>query len=108
MKPGKLQLTLVFSLLALAIAYNVWVFLRPTRRTATQGAERPLLESLQATGPTVTGEPVAEVIDPRTLPPVPDVGLDRTPEWPRNPFVNVRLSVATKPQDPARAGRGRT
>ena len=91
MKPGKLQLTLVFLLLALAIAYNVWVFTRPARRSPAQAPERPLLESVQATGPVVTGELVAEVVDPRTLPPVPDVGLDRAPEWPRNPFINVQL-----------------
>lgn len=96
MKPGRRQLTLVFSLLALAIAYNAWVFLRPPTRATSQGAERPLLESLQATGPTVTGEPAAEIIDPRTLPPVPDVVLDRTPQWPRNPFVNMRLPVAVE------------
>jgi hypothetical protein len=98
-KPGTLQLTVVFSLLALAIAYNAWVFLRPTTRATSQAAERPLLDSLQATGPTVTGEPGVAIIDPRTLPPVPDVVLDRTPQWPRNPFVNVRLpaAVETKP-----------
>jgi hypothetical protein len=98
-KPGKLQLTLVFSLLALAIAYNAWVFLRPATRATSQGAERPLLESLQATGPTVTGEPAVEIIDPRTLPPVPDVILDRRPQWPRNPFINPQLPavVTAKP-----------
>lgn len=93
MKPGKLQLTLVFSLLALAIAYNVWVFLQPPRRNSTLAAERPLLENLQATGPTVTGEPAAEAIDPRTIPPVSDVELNRLPAWPRNPFVNARFPI---------------
>jgi len=93
MKPGKLQLTLVFSLLALAIAYNVWVFMRPARQNAGQAAERPVLESIQGTGPTVTGEPAAQAIDPRTIPPVPDVELNRPPEWRRNPFVNSSLPV---------------
>jgi hypothetical protein len=93
MKPGRLQLTLVFSLLALAIAYNVWVFLQPPRRNPTQAAERALLENLQATGPTVTGEPAAEAIDPRTIPPVSDVELNRPPVWSRNPFVNARFPV---------------
>jgi hypothetical protein len=93
-KPGRLQLTVAFSLLALAIAYNVWMFSRPSRRPSTQAVERPLLESLQAGDPTVTGEPASQVIDPRTIPPVPDVDLGGTPEWPRNPFVNVRLALA--------------
>lgn len=100
MKPGKLQLTLVFSLLALAIAYNVWVFMQPARRNTSQALERPLLENLQATGPTVTGEPAAEAIDPRTIPPVPDVELNRPPQWPRNPFVNARFPSVEVAQAP--------
>jgi len=34
------------------------------------------------------------VIDQATLPPVPDVGLDRAPEWPRNPFLSTRVRAA--------------
>jgi hypothetical protein len=84
---------LVFSLLAAAIVYNVWVFTRPSRSTASTSVDAPLLDGLMAGGPSVTGETEAEQVDPTSVPPVPDVGLDRRPEWPRNPFLNPRFRV---------------
>jgi hypothetical protein len=95
MKP-RLQLMLVFSLLAAAIVYNVWVFTRPSRSPSAASSGLPLLGSPQP-GPSVTGDAEVEVSDPTTLPPVPDVGLDRPPDWPRNPFINARLRVVETP-----------
>ncbi len=48
----------------------------------------------------MTGELVAEVADPRMLPPVPVVGLDRAPEWPGNPFINVQLPIVERTSSP--------
>jgi hypothetical protein len=93
-KLGKVHLVLSLSLLAVSIVYNAWVWTRPARTTAPSRADAPLIEGLQASGPTVTGDAAAEVIDPTTIPPVPDVGLDRAPEWPRNPFLSTRRRVA--------------
>jgi hypothetical protein len=97
-----MQISLVFSLLALAIAYNAWVFLRPSVRTPKQNDQPPLLASVQVPGPTVTGEPAVEIVDPRTIPPAARVDFTRAPEWPRNPFVNAFLSVPDVTPAPVR------
>jgi len=90
MKLGKTHLVASLAMVGVSIAYNVWVFTRPTRGTsAPQSSQAALVET--PTGPTVTGEPGVVAIDPTTLAPPPDVGLDRAPEWPRNPFVSTRL-----------------
>jgi hypothetical protein len=90
---SRAQLVLVFSLLAAAIAYNVWVFTRPARGSGTVMTPAPLLDGLMAGGPSVTGEAAPVSIDPTSVPPVPDVGLERRPEWPRNPFLNLRGAI---------------
>ena len=90
----KSHLVLALVLFAISLAYNAWVLLRPVPNTVASRAETPLIEGIHTGGPTVTGEPVAEVIDQATLPPVPDVGLDRAPEWPRNPFLSTRVRAA--------------
>ena len=100
MKLGKLHVVLSLVVLAIAILYNVWVLTRPARSAGGLRSEPALMEGLQTSGPSVTGEAVAEAIDPTTLPPVPDVGLDRAPEWPRDPFLSARLRLVEAPQAP--------
>lgn len=84
MKLGKTHLVASLTMVAASIAYNVWVFTRPARRSAP--APAPLIDTLQSSAPSVTGEQTVAPIDPTTLAPPPDVDLVRAPEWPRNPF----------------------
>lgn len=90
MKLGKTHLTVSLAMVVASIAYNVWVFTRPPRRSAA-ASQAPLVEGLSASGPVVTGEPAAATIDPTTVPPPPDVDLVRAPEWPRDPFTSTWL-----------------
>lgn len=98
MKLGRLHVVLSLVVLAIAILYNVWMLTRPARSAGGLRSEPALMEGIQTSGPSVTGEAVAEVIDPTTLPPVPEVGLDRAPEWPRNPFLSAGLRLVEAPQ----------
>jgi hypothetical protein len=82
-------------MVAASIAYNVWVFTRPARRSTPVTSPPPLVDSLQASGPVVTGEQGVAPIDPTTVAAPPDVDLVRPPEWPRNPFA----SAATRQPD---------
>jgi hypothetical protein len=69
-----------------SIIYNVWVFTGGTKPKPTAQPSAPLQElptggrSATATGP----------IDPAQVKPLLDVAIDRLPEWPRNPFQDVR------------------
>jgi hypothetical protein len=89
MKLGKGHLVASLAMVAASIAYNVWVFTRPARRSVPGGSPAPLVENVSAQGPVVTGEETAAAIDPTTVPPPPDVDLARTPEWRRNPFARA-------------------
>jgi hypothetical protein len=95
MKLGKTHLVASLAMVAASIAYNVWVFTRPARRSAAVANPVPLVESLQASGPVVTGEQAVASIDPTTVPAPPDVDLGDPPEWARNPFA----SAATRQPD---------
>jgi hypothetical protein len=95
MKLGKTHLVVSLAMVAASIAYNVWVFTRPARRSAPLANPVPLVEGLQASGPVVTGEQAVAPIDPATVSAPPDVDLVRPPDWPRNPFV----SAATRQTD---------
>jgi hypothetical protein len=91
-KLGKTHLVGSVAMVVASIGYNVWVFARPARsRSSASSIQAPLIDGVLATGPVVTGEPGVVAIDPATLTPPPDVGLDRAPDWPRNPFVSTRL-----------------
>jgi hypothetical protein len=89
MKLGKTHLVVSLVMVAASIAYNVWVFTRPPRRSAPVASPLPLVETLQASGPVVTGEPAVAPIDPANVAAPPEVDLVRPPEWPRNPFASA-------------------
>jgi hypothetical protein len=86
MKLGKPHLIASLVLVAGSIAYNVWVFTRPARPGAP-AAVSPLVETIAASGPVVTGDEPVAAIDPATVAPPPDVDLSSVPEWRRNPFA---------------------
>jgi hypothetical protein len=68
-----------------SLSYTVWSFTAGSGGTA--GPAAPMaLDGTSA--PSVTGSAGA-AIDPTDLPPVPDVVMDRLPEWTRNPFVTA-------------------
>jgi hypothetical protein len=100
MKLGKPHLIASLAMVAVSVAYNVWVFTRPARRSAPQVSAAPLLDHVAASGPVVTGEEAAVAIDPATVAPPPDVDLSRAPEWRRNPFAGAwqqRADTAVTP-----------
>jgi hypothetical protein len=89
MKLGKPHLIASLAMVAASIAYNVWVFTRPARRSAPAVSPAPLIENVAASGPVVTGEEAAAAVDPTTVAAPPDVDLSRPPEWRRNPFAGA-------------------
>jgi hypothetical protein len=81
---------LVGSLMLLigSIVYNVWVFTRPVDGTvAAAGVQAPSGVAPFAEEGSVSAAPVADLTQ---LPALPDVTLDRSPEWPRDPFMDMR------------------
>jgi hypothetical protein len=90
---GRAHVVLSLVLLALAIAFTMWLQVRPASTASRPLPAVPLLDGRQQSGPSVTGQEAPEAIDPATLPPVTDVALDRAPEWRRNPFAGVRARV---------------
>jgi hypothetical protein len=100
MKLGKPHLIASLALVSASIAYNVWVFTRPARRTAPVAALEPLVDGVAASGPVVTGEEIVVTIDPTAVAPPPEVDLSHAPEWRRNPFTSrwqPRVDVAVVP-----------
>jgi hypothetical protein len=87
MKLGKPHLIASLVMVAASIAYNVWVFTRPARRSAQVDAPAALLDPVAQAGPVVTGEDPVGAIDPTTIAPPPAVDVTRIPEWRRNPFA---------------------
>ena len=68
-----------------SIIYNIWVFTGSgTGAVVTQA--RPPVDAVAA-APALPGG--SAPFDPSQVEPLPDIGLDRLPEWPRNPFENV-------------------
>ena len=68
-----------------SIVYNVWVFTGSGAKTARPAASAPV-EALPSTQPSSSG---TAPVDPGQVKPLPDIALDRVPEWPRNPFENA-------------------
>jgi hypothetical protein len=100
MKLGKPHLIASLVLVSASIAYNVWVFTRPARRTALAAAQTPLVDGVAASGPVVTGEETVATTEPTAVAPPPDVDLSHAPEWRRNPFASrwqQRTDVAVVP-----------
>jgi hypothetical protein len=101
MKLGKPHLIASLVMVAASIAYNVWVFTRPARRSAPAASQAALVENFAASGPVVTGDETAAAIDPTTIAPPPDVDLSNVPEWRRNPFASAWQRQADVPVAPA-------
>jgi len=87
-KLDKRHLVVSLILLIASIVYNVWVFTRPADDSlgVNTNAVQPIDTSR---GVTVDGASQV-VIDPTQVADLPDVALDRLPEWPRDPFANLR------------------
>jgi hypothetical protein len=106
MKLGKPHLIASLVLVAASIAYNVWVFMKPARRSATVANPATLLDNAITTGPVVTGEETGAAIDPTRVAPPPEVDLSTTPEWRRNPFATAwqpPAEAAVAPEIPIEA-----
>jgi hypothetical protein len=88
MKMGKPHLIGSLLMMVAAIAYSVWSFTAGSRSSAAVRPAEPPPTALAE--PPAGGTPAALAVDPASLPPVPDVALDRLPQFPRNPFVPVR------------------
>ena len=97
MKLGKPHLIASLTMVAASIAYNVWVFTRPARRSAPAANPAPLIDTVSASGPVVTGDETPVTIDPTTVAPPPTVDLSKMPEWRRNPFANAWQRQADVP-----------
>jgi hypothetical protein len=91
-KLGKRHLAGSLALLAAAIAYNVWVFTRPADRPAGVRPSTPA--PITAALPIASTDDAAAPghVDPSQVRPLPDVALDRQPEWPRDPFAGLQPS----------------
>jgi len=72
-------------LLVGSVIYNIWVFTGSGTARPTSQPSGPI-QALPDGAPAADGGP----IDPAQLKPLPDVALDRPPEWSRNPFQNMR------------------
>jgi hypothetical protein len=106
MKLGKPHLIASLGMVAASLAYNVWVFTRPARRSAPAASPATLVETVAASGPVVTGDETAAAIDPTTVAAPPEIDLAHTPEWPRNPFADGwrrRADAAAGPTAPIEA-----
>ena len=68
-------------MLGAAIAYNVWVFTRPATRLAAAPAP---IDIMGASSSGNAGEPSAA--SDLAQAPLPDVEIERVPQWPRDPF----------------------
>ena len=92
MKLDKRHLVVSFVLLIGSIVYNVWVFTRPAAGTsAAAGAQVSSGAALVAQEGNAGTVPIVDLTQPPVL---PDVTLDKLPEWPRDPFVGMRRQPA--------------
>jgi hypothetical protein len=85
-------------MLAGAIAYNVWVFTRPATRVA---AAAPPVDIMGASSTGTAGGEGTTGMDLAAVPVLPDVQIDRSPTWPRDPFDDQRAVPAVVEAAPA-------
>jgi hypothetical protein len=69
-----------------SIIYNVWVFTGSSRTSA----RNDVVAAGDAIPPADTRSTSGGPLDPAQVHALPDVELDRVPQWPRNPFQNLR------------------
>lgn len=84
----KRHLIAMAPLVAAALVYNIWYFAGESGSVAPRQVENSAAPAAES-GPAVAGEN-APPVDPTSIPPVKDVGLDRLPQWSRNPFASVQ------------------
>jgi hypothetical protein len=97
----KRHMTASVLMLVGAIAYNVWIFTRPATRLAAAAAPADIMgaPSTDSDG----GERTAG-IDLAQASVLPDVEIDRSPTWRRDPFADLRAmpeKVEATPVAPA-------
>lgn len=97
MKFDKRHLIASLALLVGSIVYNVWVFTRPAADTRTGPVTS--VAAVDAPAPSVPGGSIPATVDPAQVKPLPDVALDRSPEWPRDPFASLRQAPAIAQTD---------
>lgn len=91
---GKPHLIASLALLAASIVYNLWVFTQPAKVTTPSRAPAPVQPLPSREDTAAANAPV----DVTSVPPPPEVALDRLPEWPRDPFARTRdLKPAVAP-----------
>ena len=99
MKLGRRHLIASIVVLALSIAWNVWVFSQPS--PARPGSARPSEPQVPLLGdPGAPGGagPSPAPLDPSAIPAPPALDLSKQPVWPRNPFAHgVPTPVGTPP-----------
>lgn len=88
MKLDKRHLVGSLMLLVASIVYNVWVFTRPAEGTAAAVSAQGTT-GVAPFSPEGRVDAVA-VVDITQLPAPPDVTLDTPPNWPRDPFADMR------------------
>jgi len=92
MKLDKRHLVAALALLVGSIIYNVWVFTRPPAGASAAGT--PIAPIADTAAPAAGAPVVAAQLNPSQVTPLPEVELDRLPEWRRNPFANPRAPEA--------------
>ena len=85
MKLGKAHLVASLAMTAAATVYTVWSLSSPGAGVQAAAAVAPM-DAPPASAPAMPSAGGGTPLDPLQIPPVPDVALDRLPEWPRNPF----------------------
>lgn len=90
MKLDRRHMVVSVVLLVASIIYNVWIFTRPAdgARPAASfaGGGQP---APSAQEPSAAGGPV----DPAQVQELPDVALERPPQWPRDPFGSTHATA---------------
>lgn len=86
MKLDKRHMGVSVALLIGSIIYNVWIFTGSGKAKAIAPPSASIQTPPSGQPITTSGGP----IDPGQVKALPDVALDRVPEWSRNPFQNVR------------------
>jgi hypothetical protein len=82
MKVQRSHLRIALFVLAAAVLYNVWSFMKPATRTAGPQRQQPALETDARPGPAG-----AQAIDPVTIPAPPAVDMSKAPTFGRDPFL---------------------
>jgi hypothetical protein len=82
MRMRRSHLHIALAVLAAAVLFNVWSFMKPAARTT--GPQRQQTARETDAPPTTAG---AEAIDPLTIPAPPEIDMSRVPSTARDPFL---------------------